>query len=103
MFTNSPHNINGQKMYFFESHQFSEKNYTLHLKIAHSVRILQSNKQNMWKWPILHLGLKGLTVGGSKAAKMRKPTYICFKESFRLLYQAWEFGQVWTALVLSND
>ncbi len=60
MFTNSPHKINGQKLLFFESHLFSEKNDTLHLKIAHSVIILQSNKQNMWKWPILPLGLKGL-------------------------------------------
>ncbi len=52
--------INGQKLLFFESHLFSEKNDILHLKIAHSVIILQSNKQNMWKWPILPLGLKGL-------------------------------------------
>ncbi len=53
--------MNGQKLYLFESQLFSEKqNDTLHLKIAHSVRMLQSNKQNMWKWPILPLGLKGL-------------------------------------------
>ncbi len=60
MFANSPHNINGQKLYFFESQLFSEKNDTLHLKIAQSVRIVQSNKQNMWKWPILPIGLKEL-------------------------------------------
>ncbi len=61
LFTNSPHNMTGQKLYLFESQLFSEKqNDTLHLKIAHSVRMLQSNKQNMWKWPILPLGLKGL-------------------------------------------
>ncbi len=46
MFANSPHNINGQKLYFFfESPLFSETNDTLHSKIAHSVRILQSNKR----------------------------------------------------------
>ncbi len=47
MFANAPHKINGQKLYFFETQLLSEKNDTLHLKIAHSVRIVQSNKQNM--------------------------------------------------------
>ncbi len=28
MFANSPHNINGQKLYFFESQVFSEKKMT---------------------------------------------------------------------------
>ncbi len=59
MFTNSPHNINGQKLYFFERQLLLLKsNDTLHLKIVHSVITLQSNKQKMWKWPILPLGLK---------------------------------------------
>ncbi len=41
---------------YSESQLFPEKNDTLHFKIAHFVRILQSNKQ-IWKWPILPLGL----------------------------------------------
>ncbi len=60
MFTNSPQRLMVKNCCFLKAICFLKTNDILHLKIAHSVIILQSNKQNMWKWPILPLGLKGL-------------------------------------------